>query len=1011
MIDSGADVNTIGESDWINILGDFVDNDTELKDLKWGNGKRILSAYAAKDCLSIEASFSASITVPETGRSVEARFFVIRGGRRSLLGRDTATMLGVLKMGARINSCEVNGNEKETVQTFPKVPGELVHFDVDSSVQPTKNAYFNVPAAFRERVRERLDKMLAQGIIEKVESAPKWISGMSMVPKGKSDFRLVINMRGPNKAIKRAFHHLPTIDEMKTKLTNAAVFSKLDITSAFHHLELDEESRELTTFQTESGMRRFTRLMFGVNCAPEVFQRTMERKLAGIEGVVIFIDDILIYATNLVSLRARTTQVMAALAKNNLTLNKEKCEFEKTEVRFLGHRLSKEGFSIDDDKIRDVQSFEAPKNVTDLRSFLGLASYLSEYIPRFADLVNPMWEAVKATPFSWTREAEMSFQATKDQIARCTRKLSFFNTNARTIIYTDASPHALGVVLTQEIKGEPPRVICFASKTLTETEKRYPQIQKEALGIVWGTERLYYYLLGREFTIRTDARGLAFIFNREKVNCKRALNRAEGWALRMSAYDYKIEWIKGESNIADSSSRLCMSPSPFERKEFRAAEICSLSLSLSPPSPVTSLEAIRHATWEDMELKKLSHALETDAWPKELSRFEKVKDELQKTDGMILRAGAIVIPKKLRTVILQHAHVGHPGISAMKSILRGKVWWPNMPLQAEELVKNCMSCAITGRAERPVPMKCSALPEEAWQKLAIDFNGPHAACGGRLILVLVDYYSRFVIARFVRSTDTTSVVPVLHDIFELLGNPLSIRADNGPPFNGSEWKEFCASRAISCEFSTPGYPQQNGLVERYMQVMNKAITGAVQADENCEKALQDALNAHNSAVQRTTNVAPEILLFGRKRRGRVPMAGGTASTVDPDTLRGRDQSEKERARSRENKKRRACATNIEIGDEVFVKRLQKSKDQTKFDPIRFKVTSGSDGDFTIEASDGRKFTRNQTQLKKAPPACQVASSDKPRLNSPFQEPKGKRRRAPPARFSDFVMSLCEISMK
>jgi hypothetical protein len=136
---------------------------------------------------------------------------------------------------------------------------------------PTKNAYYNVPAAFQDRARERLEEMEAMGIIESVKEAPEWISGMSLVPKGKTDFRLVVNMQGPNRAIRRAFHMLPTLEEIRVRLDGATIFYKLNIKNAFYHLELDEESRKLTTFQTDSGMKRFKRLLFGVNCAPEFF--------------------------------------------------------------------------------------------------------------------------------------------------------------------------------------------------------------------------------------------------------------------------------------------------------------------------------------------------------------------------------------------------------------------------------------------------------------------------------------------------------------------------------------------------------------------------------------------------------------------------------------------------------------------------------------------------------------------------------------------------------------------
>lgn len=1001
LIDSGADVNTIGERDWIEILNGYVEGKVDLIDLTWGDGRRNLTAYATTVPLRIEAIFSTNVSVTETGETICAKFFVIRNSDKSLLGRDTATALGVLKIGVGVNLCEAKPLRPES-EAFPSVPNVLVHFDVDGSVPPTKNAYYSVPAAFRSRARDRLNAMRTQDIIETVTVAPRWISGMSLVPKGKTDFRLVVNMRGPNRAIKRSYHRLPTIDDMKVKLIGAAFFTKLDIKSAFHHLVLDESSRELTTFQTESGMMRFTRLVFGVNCAPEIFQRAMEQILEGIEGVIVFIDDILIHAPDLVTLQRRSAQVMERLKLNNLTLNAEKCEFDKTSVKFLGHELSADGFAIDEAKTRDIRAFSPPKTLTDLRSFLGLASYLSDFIPDFADMVNPMWDVVKGKTFEWTAEAERAFHTTKERIASCTTKLGFFDEQADTIIYTDASPYALGAVLVQEKVGEKPRIICCASKTLTETEKSYPQIQKEALGIIWGVERLYYYLLGRKFTIRTDARGLAFIFDRDRTTCKRVLNRAEGWALRMSCFDYRMEWVDGPNNISDSLSRLCAKTVPFDHKSFTSTEICSVKSSSWKATPAISIEMMRAATAEDRELKKLAHAIESGVWAPELARFEKVKDELRKSDGIITRAGAVIVPVGLRKTVLSRAHEGHPGQSAMKSILRERVWWPNMPSDAGNWVQNCADCAITGRPELPVPLRSTQLPEEAWEKLSMDFNGPHSACGGRYILLVVDYFSRFVVAEFVRSTDIGSVRTALVPLFGLLGNPAVIRTDNGPPFGGADWADFCKERGIQPEFSTPGNPQQNGLSERYMQVVNKITTIAVANNENCDEALERAVSAHNAAVQRTTNVAPEVLLFGRKRRGKVPFTGSAAVTINKEPLRKRDREEKSKTKDREDKKRRARPNAISVGDEVFMMRHPKSKDQTPFDPTRFVVTEIKGGDMRIKDGSGREFKRNVSQLKKAPPSEEKNGHAEQGSSEPETELRAKRPRIQPSHLSDYI---------
>lgn len=899
MIDSGSDVNTLSESDWLQLISGHINGQIHLEDLRWGNGTRKIMAYAARLPLQVEATFYAWINAGDDRKpAVYAKFFVIRGAQKSLLGRSSAIAMRVLNMGLEVSNCELKPQEVGNDTEFPSVPGELVRFDINPEVVPTKNAYYSIPAAHRKGARERIVEMERQGIIEKVFKAPPWISGMSAVPKGKTDFRLVVNMRGPNKAIRRPFHRLPTIDDMKTKLVGSKMFTKLDIKSAFHHLILDERSRELTTFQTEEGMRRFTRLVFGVNCAPEIFQRMMEQKLQGIEGVIIYIDDVLIHAKTLEQLERRTSQVLKAFEKNNLTLNKEKSEFNKSETKFLGHRLSAEGFSIDEDKVRDVLKFKQPENATDLRSFLGLAAYVSEFIPRFADLVGPMRGTLKAESFAWTEEASRAFEATKKEIANCTLKLGFFDEDLQTIVYTDASPYALGAVLVQVDEKGKARIISFASKVLTKTETAYPQTQKEALGVVWAVERFYYYLLGRRFTIRTDARGVSFIFSRERTTCKRALNRAEGWALRLSAYDYNIEWIKGKENIADPPSRLCTEslnhPGRVELPgEIGLLEVNWNELSTSPGR--LTIERIRQQAALDPEILAVLKAMQTSQWPETLARYQSIKDDLRNVKGMLTKMGAIVIPEGLRIEALRVAHAGHPGQSAMKSIMRERIWWPGMSADAERWVTSCKGCTLAARHEPPVPMLRSTLPEAPWDKLAIDFNGPHAACGGKQIVVLVDYYSRFLMAEFVKSTDHASTTAFLDKVFSRFGFPATLRSDNGPPFNGTEWIKYCEGRGIEPEFSTPGFPQQNGLVERYMQLVNKSITIAVAVGENCEQALAETVAAHNSAIHRTTGSEPEVLLFGRKIRRGLPLLGRADVIVDKAALKTRDAGEKAKA--------------------------------------------------------------------------------------------------------------------
>lgn len=491
----------IGGDDWYRLKQEFRSGNAKLIPIELSPNSDIRS-YASSRSMSIKCGFRATIEVVGCLKpTIEAEFLVVTEGRRSLLGRSTASDMKLLKLGASVNSCE----SSKLVSIFPKVPGVLVKFSVDESIPPVRNAYYNVPAAYRENAKKRLQDMENQAIIERVTKAPNWISGMSAVAKGKDDFRLVVNMRAPNRAIKREYFRLPLLEEMKIKLHGAEFFSKLDLTNAFYHLELHEDSRDLTTFMSENGMFRFTRLMFGVRCAPEIFQREMSRILGSVKNIVVYIDDILIFAANLQDLRVTVAQVLEILKANNLTINQSKCEFDKSRIKFIGHELDRNGFNIDEVKIKDIRKFRHPSTVSELRSFLGLASFVSPYIKGFADVASPLWAVTSANAWNWGPEQEQAFERLKEQIVNCTTSLGYFAENQNTILYTDASPNALGAVLVQQNNIQPPRIICFASKSLTPTEKRYLQNQREALGAVWAVEHFAYFLLGR-----TDAYFLHF---------------------------------------------------------------------------------------------------------------------------------------------------------------------------------------------------------------------------------------------------------------------------------------------------------------------------------------------------------------------------------------------------------------------------------------------------------------------------------------------------------------------
>lgn len=957
LIDSGADVNVIGGKDWDRLRMEYERGSAKLEIVD-STDVNNLRAYATDKPMSVLCAFKTEVRLKNVpSKIIQAEFLVIPEGRRSLLGRSTASDMNLLTIGMTVNHC----SKPEKLEIFPKMPNVKVKFSIDRSIPPTRNAYYNVPAAFREEAKLRLREMEARGIIEKVSKAPDWISGLSAVAKGKNDFRLVVNMRAPNRAIKREYFRLPLIQEMKLKLHGAKFFSKLDLTSAFYHLELHQESRDVTTFLAEDGMYRFTRLMFGVNCAPEIFQREMMRILGNVKNVIVYIDDILVFASSLEELHTIVAQVLQILRSNNLTLNAEKCELDKRRIKFLGHELDEFGFHVDELKVKHLQQFRQPTTVSELRSFLGLASFISPHVEHFADLTNPLWSVATSKSWNWGPSQSKAFEETKKQIARCTIALGFFSDTDKTVLYTDASPNALGAVLVQEDAHNKPRIISFASKALTSTEKKYAQNQREALGTVWAVEHFSYFLLGRHFTLRTDAQGVVFILNRSREDSKRALTRADGWALRLSPYSYDVEYVRGRENIADPSSRLYEGKdAPFE-EDKSPWEIATLEINVAG---FLTEEEIRRATNRDTALQDVMQALESNNWPKQLRVYQSVADDLSSKNGVLVKNGCAVIPKALRQKTLQIAHQGHPMTSKLKSILRERVWWPGISKDAEDWVKSCATCAATGRPEKPTPMERIFAPKEVWETIAMDFNGPYSRFGGIYVLLIVDYRSRFLIARTVKSTNFECTRNVMEDLFEREGFPKNIKTDNGPPFNGEEYKNYCEERGIKCVFSTPLFPQQNGLVENYMKTVNKAMATAFSLGTSYTVELRSAIQAHNSAAHSITGVAPEEVMMGRKIRRGLPLLSSGKVDHDEEIFNERDREAKIKAKEREDRRRGARKCQTQPGDTVIVERHARVKGDTRFDPKRFTVLEQNNGSLVLTDDEGQLLKRHVSQTKK-----------------------------------------------
>lgn len=518
--DTGASVNILAE-------GDFqrLENPPELTMCS-------SKVYGFGHDAEIPVLGECKVEIEFKKKTVKARVVVAHGETGSILSYKTCVALEI------VNAIEINKvictpedifeEFKEVFEGMGKLKGVTVKFHVDESVTPVAQKHFKQPFHLRKKIEAKINEMEKLDLIEKVEGPTPWVSPILTVPKAHDpgDFRICVDMRAPNVAIKRTRHVTPTLEDLVNDLNGATVFSKLDMNSAYHQLELEEDSRSLTTFSTHVGLRRYKRLIFGVNCAAEIFQDALSTALHGINGVKNVWDDIIVFGSTQEEHDNNLRKTLDRLRERGITLNKKKCKFNQESLTFFGHIFSKEGIQADPTKIEAIVKMPAPEDATAVRSFLGMTNYVSRFIPDYADLTAPLRVLTKHdVKFKWQKAHEDAFQLIKTQLTDSkSRVMTYFDPKRRTAVITDASPVGISAILEQEGK-----VVCYASRSLTEVETRYSQTEREGLAIVWACEYLNVYLYGAEFDLITDHRPLEVIFNNP---CSKPPARIARWSIR-----------------------------------------------------------------------------------------------------------------------------------------------------------------------------------------------------------------------------------------------------------------------------------------------------------------------------------------------------------------------------------------------------------------------------------------------------------------------------------------------
>lgn len=733
-----------------------------------------------------------------------------------------------------------------------------------------------IPYSQHEATRAELSRLEAEGVIQRINFS-NWAAPIVVVTKPSGKVRICGDFKRLNQCISIDQHPLPKLDDLMNRLRGGRFFTKLDLADAYLQLELEDDAKQLCVINTPFGLYQYNRMCFGIAPGPAQFQRCMDTLTQKLPGVAAYLDDLIITGKTEEEHWTNLTNLLSTLQEHGFRIRLDKCEFFKHSVEYLGHTIDKDGKRPTAASMAALSQLPRPQDLHQLQAFLGKVNYYGRFISNLADKAAPLYNLLKNdTAFTWSNECEQAFTQLKNSIINAT-SLTHYDETKPLILAADASSYGLGVVLSQDTdQGEVP--VAYASKTLTDTQKNYSQIEREALSIIYGVTKFRQFLYGRHFTLVTDHEPLTTIFAPGKNIPTLTAQRLQRWALTLMGFQFTIRYRKtSQHGNADCLSRLPFGPdSNFDRIEQQDNKEISHAIQEQIfTSPVAGYNEVRQETVKDQHLQRVITWIQ-QGWPvikpddKELGTFWIHRDSLQLEQGVLLlireQTSRVVIPRSLQCRILDTLHSSHWGVVKVKQLARRYVWWSTINTDIELAIKSCEVCQESAAAPG---QKFQSWPktDKPWERIHLDFAGPFR---GKMWLICIDACSKFPYIGRMEIGQTTSrqTVQVLKDIFAIEGVPATIVTDNGPQFSSQEFTNFCNSFHINHVLSPPYHPPSNGEAERFVRTFKSSVDknceGGASLDESIRLTLASYRTIPHPALEWKT---PAEVLHGRQPRG------------------------------------------------------------------------------------------------------------------------------------------------
>ena len=919
--------------------------------------------------------------------------YIMRRQRKNLLSKSAIQALQLLKPDTVVHNVDKIPNfRKEFPKLFTGLGLLSEPYKIplkDDAVPVCIYTPRRVPHPLLPKVKKQLEKMEKMKVISRVMEPTEWCAGMVPVPKPSGEVRICVDLTPLNKGVKREIHPMCSVDENLAKIQDSKMFTKLDANSGFWQIPLNPSSRLLTTFVTPYGRFCFNWLPFGISSAPEVFQRTMSRILEGLEGVICHMDDILIHGPTQDIHDQRVRQVLDRLTTAGVTLN-DKCEFSKREICFLGHVITQEGIQAQPEKIKAIQNFPTPRNVPELQRFNGMVNQLAKFLPGLASVNEPLRQLLKKDQhWIWDQPQETAFRKIKETLVS-TEVLAHYDPNRHSVVAADASQKGVGAVLLQVDKSGNRRPIAYASRSLTDTEKRYAVIEKEALAATWACEKFSDYITGTTFTLETDHRPLVPLLS--STDLSKLPARILRFRLRMMKYSPEIRYVQGtHQKTADALSR-APTGQPSKEEEIKIEEVESFRDSVIRNLPATDqrIEQIRETQKEDAICAQIRSYVQ-EGWPPIRPNQPLLKPYFDNAshftieDDILMFDMRLVIPQTLQLFILNKIHDGHLGITKCKERAYNSVWWPTVTAQVEAMCRKCIPC-ILNQDNKIEPLMALSPPEEIWERVGTDLFHHNK----KDYMVIVDYGSKWLDFKQLKNTTSLDVIKALCEVFATHGIPKVVVSDNGPQYASSEFAQFAKEWGFTHVTSSPRYPRANGEAERAVKTAKSILT------KNDNPFL--GLMAYRSAPIHN-GLSPSQLLMSRRLRTTLPTVPKMLAPEVPDrqVVKRKEVEYKQKyTQSHDSRHRVVHLPSLSAGDLVYV------RDQSRYGEVVEKLSNPRS--YRVSMDNGNVLTRNRGTLLHTGSTVDTPTSPTPESDTSLMLPPTPASSPPPPSSSPVILS-------